>query len=273
MKNSKIFLGMLVLVLAFGFVLTGCEQTVNGEISVKGNKAPSVSDVTVTKTDNNRYIIVTWKAPKAENLGYDVYLRAKDTDFAVSTDISYGNDSTYAQADGTPSVNTDLSKYSARINSLGNLVAGDYQFGVRASYGADVSTYRTDSDIKWAGDAITITESSVKPTSVTLTSATNQTGGIITINLVLPPSVANGQQYEYSYELYRDGNSVDSGSGSVPTTGTVTLTSYTAWTAGKYKVKATAWKGTNATPGSTTVYAITESVPEVWSTELAITHN
>ncbi|GHU52432.1 hypothetical protein FACS189496_2550 [Bacilli bacterium] len=38
MKNSKIFLGMLVLVLAFGFVLTGCDTptTVEGEVGTYG---------------------------------------------------------------------------------------------------------------------------------------------------------------------------------------------------------------------------------------------
>jgi hypothetical protein len=72
MKKNGLLLGMLALALAFGFVVTGCENDAlqeGGNVHTMQDKAANVTGVTVATATDNNYAIVTFNAA-ANGVGY-----------------------------------------------------------------------------------------------------------------------------------------------------------------------------------------------------------
>jgi hypothetical protein len=158
MNKSKWFLvGMAVLVLAFGFVLAGCEngvQQVEGEVSVKH---PQVAAPTITaeKTTDGKYLILRWDAV-ADGRGYEVYLNQEgkktiDSLSGSGSGISGPTHSVTFKVDGTSAVNNDPDKWNVKIPLTAAFGAErpKVRFGVRAYGGAYDGREWDGSGIAW----------------------------------------------------------------------------------------------------------------------------
>jgi hypothetical protein len=237
MNKKGLFWGMAALVLALGLVLAGCDngaQEIEGSVGLNNNKAPQVGTVTVTKTQDGQYYIVSWDAV-AGRVSYEVWAKQDTKKTIINTNISGQNTYTYDARSGEEIPNNDLDKFSAKIGTLGvQYGAGSYSLGVVTSYkNGVVNTAAADSDVKWAAP---ITLGSVAATSVTLTKSTT-TAGTFTVTFDTAAAPADVEYY-YAVVLYRDGNVVgnDSVSSSSTTsvgktvtfTGATTIGSYTA---------------------------------------------
>jgi hypothetical protein len=139
-------------------VLAGCEngvQEIEGNVGINDNKAPQVGAVTVTKTTNNQYYIVSWDAV-AEDVSYSLYFQQDGKKSSSSISGAYGqNRYKYDPATGEEIANDDFDKWSYRVEGLSTSTPGAYRFGVRTSFSSSGVT-RISSDVKWS-EAITVT--------------------------------------------------------------------------------------------------------------------
>jgi hypothetical protein len=209
MKNTKMFLGgMLALALTFGMVLLGCSPTeVEGAVGIDNGKAAEVATPTIAATTDNRYFILSWDAA-GPDLSYDVYFAQ---DEKVSSVYATGgqNALVYAPADGELSPNSDLDKYSVRIdsNAIWGLikVPGAVKLGVRSKSTLTGTGATLSSDIAWA-DPVTLTT-----TPLTTVTVANGTPSDYTIDVTLPAD-PTGIEYSYYYEAYNQfGSQIKSG--------------------------------------------------------------
>jgi hypothetical protein len=153
MANKKIWLGMAVLALTFGFVLVGCQnpQQVEGEVSVQ---YPQVSSpkITEAKTTDGKYLILSWDAVDHAS-GYNVYAnqRNKKTIDGYSI-IDTTNRWTY-KIDGTEEVNNDTDKWNVKIPLTATTFGAelkDIRIGVQTE-AANYGDYdRANSGIAWS---------------------------------------------------------------------------------------------------------------------------
>ncbi|MDR2375213.1 MAG: hypothetical protein LBD96_02120 [Treponema sp.] len=142
MKNKLCVAGLLA-ALACGLVLSGCENKIL-DVKIVSDKANAVSEVKATLTTDTTNVIVSWDAVENAS-GYVVYLKQGSSKSV--NQIGYGqNQSVYAEADGTPSANTDADKWSYLLNTSG-MPAGEYTLGVRTS---SIEYNVGYSDIKWS---------------------------------------------------------------------------------------------------------------------------
>ncbi|GHT57531.1 hypothetical protein FACS1894109_09930 [Spirochaetia bacterium] len=183
MKNSKVFLGMLVLVLAFGFVLTGCEQTVNGAVGIDNGSVSKVDKVTITPTTDKHYFILSIDAAD-ENVGYEVVIGQDGKKTTVAPNWWLDNDETFAEADGKASANDNFDKFSFRISS-GHIASyikapGAYKFGVRTVSQRNNASAPDYSGIVWA-EPITFTDT---PLTFSAANRDDNTQVNLTINAV-----------------------------------------------------------------------------------------
>ena len=212
MMNKKIWMGMFVLLLVFGIVVVSCDNGDNSttidEVSIKTQKPPQVSSVTVTKTTNNLHYIVSWDAIGDDSTAYSYSVYFKQDGKKSSTSISGAqNLYKYDPATGDQIANDDLDKWSCRVSSLTSLAsaAGSYCFGVRTSGGATIFT-STASDVKW-GNSITVTATpqmsaiSVKKTTTSnyyLIASWDAVAGVDAYNVVLYYKNSNGSWYTFT---------------------------------------------------------------------------
>jgi hypothetical protein len=145
MKTKWFLMGIIGILLVFGFVFSGCENGVQDVKVVEQNypKANAVASVSAVKTTNNTYAIVSWNAVDNAS-SYYVYYQQEGK--KTITSYSGGqNTNTYA-ADGTPSANADVDKWSARID-ISNFIGGRYRFGVESE---SRNNNIQNSDIIWS---------------------------------------------------------------------------------------------------------------------------
>jgi len=170
MMNKKIWMGMLVILLVFEMVVVGCDNgTTNDNVGISYEKAPQVSSVTVTKTTNNQFFIVSWDAIAGDGNSYQVMFK-QDGKKSSSSIGSGQNIYKYDPSTGDQLANNDLDKWSYRVSSLNASAAGSYCFGVRASLGS-YTVMSTYSDIKWA-NSFTVT-AGPQMSAISVTKTTN----------------------------------------------------------------------------------------------------
>jgi hypothetical protein len=201
MVNKKFWLGMLVMVLAFGMTVVGCEDDPT-DVKLNQDKLPEVKSVTVAKTTNNRYFIVSWDAVKGEANSYTLYFKQEGK--VSSTSVTNGqNLYIYDPATGNPQPNDNLDKWSVRINSVTSYatVGGSYCFGVRTNSGSTAIS-STASDIKWSS-AFALTNGP-KITTVTAVKTTDDSNIIVSWD-----AVAGAVDYD-CYMFYSDSSTTSS---------------------------------------------------------------
>jgi hypothetical protein len=156
MAKKRMFLGMLAMALAFGFVVMGCDTPLQdgGTVKIDSNKAPGPGNVEAVPTTANlvsqgvKGVIVSWDA--AENAsGYQLYVQQEDKKTIESNIGTPQNNNTYASSDGAPSVNTDPDKWSALVQlQPGTVQSGKkYRFGVQTN---PIQQSYIPSDIVWS---------------------------------------------------------------------------------------------------------------------------
>ncbi|GHV44885.1 hypothetical protein AGMMS49546_29590 [Spirochaetia bacterium] len=272
MKNYKVILGIAALALVFGLVLTGCPTQVEGNVGVNWVAPAQVERVTVEKTTNNKYYIVSFKA--VDNAGgYKVFLKSQGDDKHRTTEISGTSSSAitkYDLATGAPQANEDLENYYIRIskNDLPN-IAGSYHVGVstvplRYSGNNDVR----ESDIKWTGSGtetapITL-NAGPKLANVQVNSSTVYPGGTVIITWNDPAT--SGYTYSGNIALYKNG--VQVGTAPFGATGTSFTASY-AQGAGTYQIGITLWRTENATNLSS-YDDVTTFMPTEWYSKAVV---
>jgi len=187
MKNKKIRTGILVILLVFGIIAVSCSDD---NVSINYKKAPQVSSVTVTKTTNNQYYIVSWDAVESD-IGYYVYFKqaGKESSSYIGSGQNYNK---YDPVTGNSINNDDLDKWSYQVDSLNAPAAGSYCFGVR-TYLSNSTVSSTGSDVKWAA-GITVTEF---PKKISAVSAKKTTDGNYII--VSWDAVAGVSAYKINY--------------------------------------------------------------------------
>jgi hypothetical protein len=151
MNKSKWFLvGLAVLVLAFGFVLAGCEngvQQVEGEVSLKHPQVAAPT-ITVEKTTDGKYLILRWDAV-ADGHDYEVYLNQEGKK-TIDTIGGATHFMTF-KVDGTSVVNNDPDKWNVKIPHIAAFGAErqKVRFGVSAFGGANDGRDWAESGIAW----------------------------------------------------------------------------------------------------------------------------
>jgi hypothetical protein len=230
MTSKKMMLGMAA-ALALGMVLAGCEnaaQEVKGTVGITDNKAPQVGAVTVAKTTNKAYYIVSWDAP-AGDLSYDLYFKKEGAKSFLA--LANGqNINKYDLVAGVPLPNDNFDKWSFQVNSsyLSSVqTPGNYLFGVRTSSQVGGVT-SVKSDIIWSAP-------------ITLTAFTPVSGAVTaTITSVPPPKKISASwsavPSESYYQIYieKDGGII---SATMATTNSCTYpASYTSLAAGNYRI-------------------------------------
>ena len=203
-KKFGCFLGVIsVMVLVLGITVVSCDNgTTSDNVGINYVKSPQVSSVTVTKTTNKQFFIISWDAIAGEANSYSLYFKQ---DGKVSSTAISGAQNVYKydSATGAQLPNDNLDKWSARVNSLNASAGGSYCFGVRASVGS-YTVMTTSSDITWS-DSFTVTASPAMST-VTATPVTNNSYTIVTWD-----AVAGAESYLVT--IYRDGSQYTTASG------------------------------------------------------------
>ncbi|GHU96674.1 hypothetical protein FACS189483_00340 [Spirochaetia bacterium] len=192
--------GILACALVLSLVVAGCEngiQEIEGNVGINTNKAPQVSSVTVTKTTDGQYYIVSWDAV-AEDVSYALYFKQEGKKSSINTSGNPQNAQKFATADGAPSVNDDSDKWSVRITSTPATFAGSFSYGVRTSSSSGSVVTSAPSDIKWSAP-FALTAGPVV-TNVTLAKAASSGRYDVSFNAPTPPS---GVGYNYTIEIYR----------------------------------------------------------------------
>jgi hypothetical protein len=234
MMNKKIWMGMMVILLAFGIVVVGCDNGDNSttidKVDLNYGKAPPVSSVTVTKTTNNQHYIVSWDAIEGY-VSYQVGFK-QDGKKSFSSMSGAQNLYKYDPATGDQIPNDDLDKWSLRVSSLNTIIsaAGSYCFGVR-TYINDGSITNLYSDVKW-GNSITVT-AGPQMSAISVTKTTNGSyliaswdavAGIDAYNVVLYYKNSSG-----SWSTYTNGQGQNSQTYSESDGNTSTNTDLTKW--------------------------------------------
>jgi hypothetical protein len=164
MANKKLWLGILVIVLVLGMTVVSCGNGVTSDnVGISYAKPPQVSSVTVTKTTNKQFFIISWDAVAGEANGYSLYF--KQDGKVASTSISgVQNLYKYDPATGDQLPNENLDEWSARISGLDSFASagGSYCFGVRTN---------STNDITWS-DSFTVTDGPAMST-ISVTKTTN----------------------------------------------------------------------------------------------------
>jgi len=183
--------GIIVLAI-IGLSMIGCEEETT-IVDYDYSQAPQVSAVTVTKTTNKQYFIVTWDAVKGEDINYDVYYKQDGKETAQYL-ANANNTVKYDPDTGAAIPNDDFDKWSARVSGLGG-AAGSYRIGVRTGKD-DGKTSVIYSDIKWS-DAIAIT--ALPAITPTLTLTTDKAYVIVTF-----AGNKDANSNAYTLTLYKD---------------------------------------------------------------------
>jgi hypothetical protein len=154
MKNKLFLMGMVSLLLAI--VLMGCDEAtqIEGDVGIKTTKAAQVAKVDADLTTNKTYIIVKFDAV-ANASSYELYVGQdgkKTIESSSSHDSSPSWEYTFADADGSYTLNTDIDKFATRIpvTMFPVQTAGTkYKFGISTlPFGNSVSAVA--SDIVWS---------------------------------------------------------------------------------------------------------------------------
>ncbi|GHV43030.1 hypothetical protein AGMMS49546_23470 [Spirochaetia bacterium] len=270
MKNYKVILGIAALALVFGLVLTGCPTQVEGNVGVNWAAPAQVGEITVTKTGNSRYYIVSFDAVH-DAKGYQVYLKADGEgkqSIRQFTDASA--DYKYDTATGAQQINDNPEKWYLRIASLPQAV-GSYRIGVvtiPVRDGPNNADTRL-SDVKWTETApITLTPGSavtlgaITPATKTLSPPTPVTINIGGVSLNTTENWYSGQ-----YTIFIDGTPSTTGNFG---NGAASI-SFTPSSAGTYKVRFRLYNGSNRTDYSSQ-NDITIVTPEIWTSEFVVTN-
>ncbi|MCL2130120.1 MAG: hypothetical protein FWH35_07195 [Treponema sp.] len=150
MKSKFGYLVLLVLVLSVFVVFLGCKngvQEVDGEVKIALVKGNPVDKVTVTKTTDGVYIIVSFDA--VENTSsYEVYCQMEGSlEYVYLPGVQ--NYSTYAKADGIASDNADPDKWSCRTLTSAFKAGEKFRFGVITTL-FETEFSSTSSDFTWS---------------------------------------------------------------------------------------------------------------------------
>ena len=135
MKKQFEMVGMLVMVLALGFLFAACVQEVTGTVETTNHKVSAVSRVEVTKVNN--YIILRWEAV-ADADEYALYYQQEGKKTIGSVPSSNGdaqNQYAYSLLTGYQESNDDVDKWSAQISTSSippRLSGKKVRLGVRA---------------------------------------------------------------------------------------------------------------------------------------------
>jgi len=188
------------MVLVFGMTVVGCD---NGATNISYAKSPQVSSVTVTKTTDKRFFIISWDAIAGEANSYTLHFK-QDGKVSSSSISGAQNLYKYDPATGAQLPNDNLDKWSARVNSLNASAGGSYCFGVRSSVG-NYTVMTTSSDIKWS-NSFTVTTG---PAMSTVT-ATPVTAG--NLNTIVTWDAIEGAE-SYMVTIYFNGNAYTTAGG------------------------------------------------------------
>jgi len=196
-KFERFWSVISVMVLVLGITVVSCNDgTTSDNVGIVYVKSPQVSSVTVTKTTNNRFFIISWDAIAGEANSYSLHFK-QDGKVSSSSISGAQNLYKYDPATGDQLPNDNLDKWSARVNSLNASAGGSYCFGVRASVG-NYTVMTTSSDIKWS-NSFTVTTGPAM--SVTATPVTTILNTIVTWDAIegaesyLVTIYLNGSQY------------------------------------------------------------------------------
>jgi fibronectin type 3 domain-containing protein len=171
---------------------------VKGTVGITDNKAPQVGAVTVAKTTNKAYYIVSWDAA-AENLSYRLYFKK---DGAMSSEYLTSGQNTYKYdaVSGVQLPNDNFDKWSFQVSSyyLSSVqTPGNYLFGVQTSSQVGGVT-SVVSDIKWSAPfALTAFTSVSGAVTATKASATSISASW--------PAVTSPSASYYGIYLEKDG--------------------------------------------------------------------
>jgi hypothetical protein len=144
---------------------TGCNNpiSIDGEVSIKENeRLPQIEVFALTKTTNNRYLIISWDAI-ASDVDYALYFKQEGKLSITAIGYYYDGYSTsvypqnrykYNISNGEQLPNDDFDKWSVRIDSLETSSPGDYCFGIRTNSN---ETGKRASEIKWS-EPFTVTK-------------------------------------------------------------------------------------------------------------------
>jgi len=143
--------GIIVLAI-IGLSMIGCEDETQ-IVDYDYSRAPQVSAVTVAKTTNKQFYIVSWDAVAGEDIYYTLFFK-QDGKESASQLSGHQNTYKYDPDTGAAISNDNRDKWSILINSL-NVAAGSYCYGVRTGKN-DGKASEIYSDIKWS-DAFAVT--------------------------------------------------------------------------------------------------------------------
>jgi hypothetical protein len=267
--------------LVVGLVVIGCKNAtaVEGDVGIVGGvginvgQAPQVAAVTVVKTENGQYYIVSWEAV-AEDLSYSLYFvqdgKKSNVQGPSYPDSIPQNTYKYSSTNGNQSANEDLDKWSVRIDtsriSSLTVTPGSFKFGVRTKRNNASDVTEIVSDIKWS-DNITLTAGPVV-SGVTLAKETEEPKFKVTFTKPTPPTDVT---YQYSVEILREGISYPVGNDTAtsPAAGEeiVSDISVSFWSSGKLTAKV---QITGATNAAGPVYDISKVQGEAVSSVLTV---
>jgi len=201
--------GIIVLTI-IGFLMIGCEDATT-KVEYDYSKPPQVSAITITKTTNKQYFIVTWDAIKSdEEIGYTFFLKQDGKESSENIynwgnayNVYYQNILKYDTDTGAELPNEDRNKFSYRITTAavynGIQGAGSYRFGIRTSKN-DGKPSVIYSDIKWS-DPVAIT--ALPAITPTLTKTT--TGNYVILTWT---GDKDASPNDYSLTFYQDNISI-----------------------------------------------------------------
>jgi hypothetical protein len=113
MKNKCFLVGIISILLVFGFAFSGCENGVQEVKLVEQDRASAVSNLTATRTTDGNNVIVQWDA--ADNASaYRIYYQYVGTK-TIYRAGSGQNDYTY-QSNGTPVTNFTPDRWSDSVS-------------------------------------------------------------------------------------------------------------------------------------------------------------
>ena len=121
-------------------------------------KADPVTSLTVQKTNDGTYIIVSWNAVK-NGYEYNIYIKQEGKNTIIDTWNNWEDDNyiqvraqykfIYSLVDGSTSTNTDIDKWSARFKTSHGISGAKYSFGVVAG-SLVAGSLHANSEITWS---------------------------------------------------------------------------------------------------------------------------
>ncbi|GHU00172.1 hypothetical protein FACS1894142_8280 [Spirochaetia bacterium] len=175
--SKRTLLFCCLTVLSCFFIACDNPVDIEGEVSIKKNeKLPQVRSLSLIKTTNKKYFILSWDAI-SRDVSYQLYFKQDGKLSSVSIGYIYSSSyyDTYPQnrykynvADGEQIPNDDFDKWYVRIESIDTSSPGSYCFGVRS---IPEGSEFLSSDITWS-EPFTVTKASnvVSVTAVKTTS-------------------------------------------------------------------------------------------------------